>query len=276
MRCALALVATTALLVSGCASEQDGHGDHANLEHIHGLGVNPKDDTLYVGSHHGLFRVTGQGAPEQVAGRTQDFMGFTVVGPDHFLGSGHPAPEDTSQPPNLGLIESTDAGETWQSLSLSGEVDFHALEAKHDRVYGFDSQTGRIMVSADRKTWDQRGQLPLADIAVAPEDPNVVLATTEEGVQRSTDGGDTFAPIAKSPALFFLDWPAKDRLVGVAADGRVHLSDDGGSSWSEGGSVTGGPQAILVHGDSDVYVATDQAIYRSTDNGKTFREFQSL
>lgn len=174
------------------------------------------------------------------------------------------------------MIESTDAGETWRSLSLSGEADFHAMDAKLDRVYGFDSQTAQIMVSADRTSWDQRAQLPLADIAVSPEDADEILATTQQGVQRSTDGGRTFKPISGSPVLLFVDWAQADRLVGVAPDGQVHISGNGGKSWAQGGSVSGGPQAIVGHGDSEVYVATDEAIYRSTDDGKTFTEFHRL
>ena len=168
-------LAIVMVFVSACGSAESGsqgeysdeHGS-VSLAHVHGLGVNPADSTLYVASHHGLFRVTGDAAPEQVAGRTQDFMGFTVVGPDHFLGSGHPGPGDADQPSHLGLIESRDAGLTWTPVSLSGEADFHAMEAEHDRVYGYDSVSGQIMVSTDRKTWDRRARLGLADIAVSP------------------------------------------------------------------------------------------------------------
>jgi photosystem II stability/assembly factor-like uncharacterized protein len=203
-------------------------------------------------------------------------MGFTVVGPNHFLGSGHPGLGDDEQPPNLGLIESTDAGNTWKQLSLAGKADFHAMEAKHDRVYGFDSQTGRIMVSDDTKAWEERAALPLADIAVSPDSADEILATTEQGVQRSTDEARNFSPVDGSPTLFFIDWASTERLVGVAPGGVVHVSDDGGESWSEAGSVPGEPQAILAHGDADVYIATEEAIYRSTDNGATFRVFQRL
>lgn len=54
---------------------------------------------------------------------------FTVVGPDTFLGSGHPDLQSAraGQPGRLGLIESTDGGATWTILSLAGEVDFHSF-----------------------------------------------------------------------------------------------------------------------------------------------------
>lgn len=276
-------LAIVMVFVSACGSAESGsqgeysdeHGS-VSLAHVHGLGVNPADSTLYVASHHGLFRVTGDAAPEQVAGRTQDFMGFTVVGPDHFLGSGHPGPGDADQPSHLGLIESRDAGLTWTPVSLSGEADFHAMEAEHDRVYGYDSVSGQIMVSTDRKTWDRRARLGLADIAVSPVKADTLLATTREGLARSGDGGRAFGPVPNAPAFVVLDWPSADRLLGVGPDGRVQVSDDGGTTWSQRGRVPGAPQAITSHGESDVYVATEEGIHRSVDGGRTFTVLHEL
>lgn len=275
----VATIVVGLLLLGACASGSSGHGDEeaeADLAHIHGLSLNPADGKLYAASHHGVFLVTGKGDPKQIAGRTQDFMGFTVVGENHFLGSGHPGPDDGDQPPHLGLIESTDAAQTWQSVSLSGEVDFHAMEANHERVYGWDSQPGQLMVSEDRKQWDRRARIGLADIAVSPDDADELLATTQDGPARSTDGGKSFSTLDGAPTLVFIDWPSTNRLVGVDPGGTLHVSADAGKSWAKQGTVSGGPQAILAHGDSEVYVATDEAIYHSTDYGKSFTEYQSL
>ncbi|MPZ00524.1 MAG: exo-alpha-sialidase [Actinophytocola sp.] len=278
----LGAVVAFAFVVGACSGgdgDQQSHdagGGEASLAHIHGLGVNPADDTLYAGSHHGVFRITGNSAPEQIAGLTRDFMGFTIVGPDHFLGSGHAGPDEQDQPGNLGLIESTDAGQTWQPVSLSGEVDFHAMQFKHDRVYGWDSQTGQLMVSEDKKSWDRRAEVGLADIAVSPDDAEEILATTRDGVARSTDGGREFSVVDDSPMLFFLDWPSSDRLVGVDPEGAVHVSDDGGATWAQRDTVSGSPQAITTHGEDEIYIATDAAIYHSEDNGETFTVFQQL
>lgn len=281
-RCAVLAAALLGLAGCGQAGENASSAgenearSQPELAHVHGLGINPADGELYAASHVGVFRLPEGGDPQQIGGRSQDTMGFTVVGPDHFLGSGHPDPRETDQPPHLGLIESTDGGETWQTLSLAGQADFHALEAAHGRVYGYDSQTRQVMVSAEKTTWDRRARLALADFAVSPDDPDLLLATTEQGPARSSNGGRDFAPIAGAPILLLLDWPASDRLVGVAPDGIVHVSGDGGTSWTVSGRIPGRPEALITHGTSEVYVATDAGIHRSRDNGRTFSLFQPL
>ncbi|MEJ7834477.1 MAG: hypothetical protein WKF79_16305 [Nocardioides sp.] len=65
-------------------SEDEATGSPTQMEHIHGLGVDPGDGTLYAGTHFGLFRMTENGEPVRVADRVQDFMGFTVAGPGRF------------------------------------------------------------------------------------------------------------------------------------------------------------------------------------------------
>ena len=124
----------------------------------------------------------------RVANRYQDTMGFEVIGPGRFLASGHPDFREDN-PPLLGLIESVDGGRSWTPLSLRGEADFHASEAAHGKVYAYDSTSETFMVSDSGREWDRRSQLVVLDFAVSPDDLQLVLATTEDGPQRSTDGG---------------------------------------------------------------------------------------
>lgn len=94
--------------------------------HVHGLGIDPADGSLFIASHTGRFRVGKDSRKAvRVEDRYQDTMGFSIVGPNRFLGSGHPDAREQELPPLLGLIESTDAGRTWQPISLLGEADFH-------------------------------------------------------------------------------------------------------------------------------------------------------
>ncbi len=85
-----------AAVIAACGSDNppafeppaSGAGD-SGAEHIHGLGINPRDGSLMIATHSGLFRAAPSSRKAgRVGDRRQDTMGFTVVGPDRFLGSG--------------------------------------------------------------------------------------------------------------------------------------------------------------------------------------------
>jgi hypothetical protein len=248
--------------------------DDPGVEHVHGLGINPADDSLIVATHTGSFRIPADGDhAARIGDSFQDTMGFTVVGPDHFLGSGHPdvAGMQAGQPGRLGLIESTDGGATWTSLSLSGEVDFHGLADAHDQVYGWDSGTGRFMVSTDRHEWDTRSTLDLFGFAVDPDDPDHIVAAGPAGLVESTDGGRTWTARG-GPQLLTISWPAEGGLWGADPGGVVW--HQAGAEWERTGTLPGEPQALLATADVLYAAAHDDngvtGIYRSTDDGRTW------
>jgi photosystem II stability/assembly factor-like uncharacterized protein len=239
--------------------------------HVHGLGVDPGDQTLYAATHFGLFRIGDDGTATRIGNRYQDTMGFEVVGPGEFLGSGHPDFREFDKP-LLGLIRSADAGQSWERLSLYGETDFHAIEAVHGRIYAYDSTSETFMVSTDGQEWDRRSQRVLLDVAVSPDDPDLVVAAAESGLLRSADGGRTWTEQARSPALAVLAWDDVG-LYGVDRDGAVHTSSDAGTSWRRRGDVGGGPEAVALHPSKPgvLFVAVDgRGILRSDDDGATF------
>lgn len=272
------LLAITALTLSACAAPSVTGGDSTSttpdLAHVHGLGVDPADGMLYAASHYGLFKLAPGGAPERV-GPVQDVMGFTVVGPRHFLGSGHPGSR-TDGPPHLGLVESTDAGRTWRELSLAGRADLHSIEAKHGLVYGYDSQSRQLMVTTDMRNWDNRARLAVSDFAVDPASPDVIVANTADGLMRSSDGGRSFSPLPDAPALVFLEWPATGTLLGSDPNNTIYVSTDGGNTWTRQGQAPGPPGAFAASTVSDVYVATESGIHYSSDGGRTFTVRQAL
>ena len=265
----LVAVATTAVAACGNGGDAPAAED-PGVSHVHGLGVDPADGTLYAATHHGVFRIPKSGSAKRVADRYQDTMAFTVVGPKTFLASGHPELDDPrlnveGKPPLLGLVETKDAAETWMPLSLLGEADFHALASAHGLVYGLDATSSWFMVTSDRRTWERRAQVALSSFAVSPSDPNIVVGATGEGVRRSTDGGRTWFNAAAAPAGVWLSW-APDGLWAVAADGGLHRSDEG-TTWTPRGRVPGDePQALLATGTS-VFVSTTSGIHESVDGG---------
>lgn len=250
----------------------DGSGavgavSEATLGHVHGLGVDPGDGTLYVASHLGVFRVPGGGTPERIADRYQDTMGFAVVGPGQFLGSGHPDMRE-DLPSSLGLIESTDGAETWRSLSLQGTADLHAIEAVGDLIYGYDSQSGALIVSDDRSTWDTISVQPLYDLAANPAEPETVYATTNQGVLVASTDGSEPVPVAGAPVLTGVDWQPGGALIGVAPDGVVMISNDA-ITWRQAGSLDG-PTDALDAIAGRWHAATASGVYESTDDGQTW------
>lgn len=266
-----ATAAAAVLLMSGCASEQPREptapsaGDEHLIGHVHGLGIDPADGTLYAAGHHGVFRIDEDGAPIRIADRWQDTMAFTVTGPHTFLGSGHPDLRE-DLPPHLGLIESTDNAETWEPLSLQGEADFHALEVVGDRVFGYDSTSGRILTTTDRTSWEAVTAGQFVDLAPVTGKTDRVLATTGEGklVEITLDGQTTAA--AGAPTLVWIDTTPGGMIVGVAPGGEVYAADEATGEWDQRGTVSGQPSALDVTEDA-WHIATDSGIYASEDEG---------
>jgi len=263
--------ALLAAVLTACSSGPDTAttaNDHLAVSHVHGLGIDPADGRLYVATHEGVIAVSENGTAKRV-GDEADYMGFTVIGARTFLGSGHPA-QGTGGDANRGLIQSTDSGKTWKTLSLGGTTDFHALKYGHNTVYGYDSTSGVLRVSKNRTTWDNRAQLAALDIAVSPKDPDLLLATTEAGVARSTDGGRNFGT-GSGQILAYLSWPKEDALYGIDLAGSLHRSTDNGATWRKTGTVPGGqPQALTALDANHILAATQDGVYESRDGGKTF------
>jgi hypothetical protein len=242
--------------------------------HVHGLGVNPSDDSLFIATHTGLYRTAqDESRAERVGESSQDTMGFTVVGPDHFLGSGHP---DLRQqlPPLLGLIESTDAGKSWEPISLLGQADFHVLRSSRDTVYGYDASNDRLLTSTDEgRSWNEIERPgALLDLAVHPAEREHLLASAQgafgAALFASRDAGRSWRIVGD--ALGFLAWPAPDRLYVVTLNGEVLRSADGGSTFEQRGEIGGEPAALLAHRD-DLYVALhDGTIKQSADGGASW------
>ncbi|WP_336028599.1 F510_1955 family glycosylhydrolase [Geodermatophilus sp. FMUSA9-8] len=279
-RPAVALAAAAVLGLSACSSDgdatrlaTDSHDAAATdlpSAHVHGVAVNPADELVYLATHDGLFRYD-DGGPTRI-GPVIDLMGFTVAGPDHFYASGHPGP-GVDLPEPVGLIESTDGGETWQLLSRQGESDFHALTASRSGVVvGFDGRA--LSTTTDGATWRDLSTSVTPHALAGSEDAAVLVATHESGPLRSVDGGATWEPVADAPLLQVVDWAAGQTVVGVTPDGTVAVSTDAGATWEEQARVSGSPQAVGANATAEgalrVLVVTSGGVHDSTDGGETF------
>lgn len=281
---ALALLIGASIAACGAGSDV-GAGDRLpasstdrsepNLSHVHGIGRNPGDGDVRVASHHGLWRIEDGGEPKLVGEHQHDFMGFEVLGEDHFIASGHPSGA-RSLPPHMGLIESRDGGRSWKSRSLMGDADFHALRHDAGTSYGWNSQDGALMSSRDLRSWRtlQEGMAVL-DLAARGEHLLVTSprSDTEIDLLRSSDRGRTFEPVGDAPQLVRLAW-RRDGLTGVDPDGTVWNSIDRGLRWTRAGTIEDMPDALAADGDG-LLAAAGGRILESRDAGATWTQLAS-
>ncbi len=258
------------LWVQGDPSDEQVVAVETEMSHVHGLGTNPADGVTYVATHSGVFRLAEGADPVRVADRYQDTMGFTVTGSNRFLASGHPDLTDESLPTHLGLIESTDAAETWQQLSLGGEADLHAVDTGPGGIVAFDALSGRLLSSEDGRKWTVVAEGAVLDVATNPSDAASVLVTTPDGELLSYDLERGSEVLRDAPPVGLIDWPEDDLLVAAGVDGQLYRSNDGGESFEAVGEPLGTTQAIDMSEGAWV-VATKTGVLRSTDEGETWQ-----
>jgi hypothetical protein len=236
-----------------------------SIEHAHNLAL-VDGDTLVIGTHDGIWQQQGAGEAVVQVGDAFDVMGFAAA-TDRWLASGHPSPE-TGGPADLGLLASTDAGRTWEPVSLEGEVDFHRITTSEDIILGVNSGDGLLWRSQDAGlTWQTLGAGPF-DVALDPADSARAVATTEGGPITSDDGGLTWIESSSDPLIGLVAWTAAG-IYGVDQQGRVYLSTDRAMTWDERGRVEGQPSALAADGQNIVVLA-EGTVWNSDDGGQTF------
>lgn len=277
-------LAVAVLALAGCGggsseAEPEGQFTGAPLEvqdpgavHVHGLGYDEAADTLYVATHTGLFELgPGDAKPRRIGASRQDTMGFTLVEPKLFLGSGHPDARE-SLPPHLGLIRSTDRGRSWQPVSLLGEADFHVLRSQGRTVYGFDATGGRLLASTDGgETWAERAEPePLVDLVLDPRDPEHVVASGSAVLYESKDGAASWRVVAGSRAGH-LAWPSGARLYLLDASGTLIAAARPSGPWRRLSSLAAAPAALLAVDRQRLFAALhDGTIVQTNDGGATW------
>lgn len=255
---------------AGTSGTTGAAGSVMPSSHVHGLAVSGESGQVLLATHDGLFDVTT--APARKIGETNDLMGFTPGPSDGvFYASGHPGP-GSDLPNPMGLIKSSDGGKTWERLSRQGESDFHAMTATKSGIVAFD---GTLRTSPDGKAWNTVAAGFAPAVLAGHRDSNTVLATTPDGIQRSTDAGTTWQPLANGPVIQFAAFAHPAEAVGVAPDGTVHYSPDGGETWTQKGRIDAEVMAIAAIKGEDgrpwIWAATPDGVIVSTDGGMIFR-----
>jgi uncharacterized protein (DUF305 family) len=242
---------------SGTAAEGDASASpsvvslSAPLDHVHAAVF--VDGALLIGTHTGVASIDPEtGTVSRVGDSRDDFMGLAGAA-DLLVASGHPGAGSTLPDP-VGLIGSSDGGQTWQTVSLTGEIDFHALAVDGDRVAG-SATAGELMYSEDAGlTWSTIA--PGEATALAWFDGQLWIAGAS-GLSTWAPGDDAPVAAGADGVLVAAD-AAGTRLWVLRPDGTLATSMDG-TTWTQAGSV---PEAASMAASADAaYIATPEKVF---------------
>ncbi|GMT44459.1 MAG: glycosyl hydrolase [bacterium] len=234
-------------------------GGYAGLGRVNSVAFSPVDtNTLYVGTASGgVWKTSDLGGHWTPLGDFNMSLGVADIvvennGGDDivYLGTGDKDHWDTY---SIGVLKSIDGGQTWKKTGLDWNQNYYGM------VY-------RILKD--------------------PGNDNTLYVSTNKGLFKTTDGGDTFNRIDAHHFRDIKFQPGSNTVMyGGDSWGGIFYSTDAGDSWTQvvdKSGVNAGRVAIAVSADSSnvVYgliVASDNGlfgVYRSRDYGHTFKVVQ--
>ncbi len=133
-------------------------------------------------------------------------------------------------------------------MSLLGEADLHALDARGAHVAGQPVEEAPLMVSDDggRSFRERAAPAVPIDVDLDPDDPERMVITTAEGLYASADAGASWRRRDVLTVETHTAFSRDGSLYRVDAAGSVKVSEDGGASWRETGAVDGSPTTVTV------------------------------
>jgi photosystem II stability/assembly factor-like uncharacterized protein len=156
----------------------------------------------------------------------------------------------------IGILKSTDGGQTWSS-SLTWQLD------------------------------DLTG---VQGIAINPANPSTVIAATTEGIYRSHDGGGSWTNVLMNQMGVQVTYMPGDTSVLLASCGNsgtagtgIYRSADGGTTWNNSSAgipsgLTGKIHFDIAYASPNIVIAsvadqlTGRGLYRSVDLGNTWTQ----
>jgi photosystem II stability/assembly factor-like uncharacterized protein len=251
---------------------------------VNTLDIDPANGDFLLTTNRGFWRIASDGSTVTqikgtitAEGKTDTvgtFLEIRSTGPGELLGSGHP--DTQGKLPNfLGLLRSTDGGETWSVVSRLADADLHKIVLAHNRLYAFDAVLSAMLISSDGgKTFTEeftpRGLM--IDFEVDPANPERIVASTDTELFRTEDGGQSWRPLEGADGIR-LAWPEPESLYRADKDGTIKASGNGGTAWRDVGRVGGEPYELRATGPKALFlVLSDGSILETADGGATWRD----
>lgn len=111
-------------------------------------------------------------------------------------------------------------------------------------------------------------------LAASPDSSGTLYGATEDGVWKSTNGGDTWAATASGPTALAQSMAADpgdiDRVVAAATNCKVWVTSNGGASWGQAITAFAGSGActpLLSWTSAGLFALARGTLYQSGDGG---------
>ncbi|MBI2683317.1 MAG: transcriptional regulator [Acidobacteriales bacterium] len=199
------------------------------------------------------------------------------------------------------LYESLDGGRRWQRMARLGEgndyvidgVIFHPTRPGviYAAAWSIEREGGDVFRSADNgRTWramkDMHGK-SIRALAMAPSDPEVLVAGALDGVFRTMDGGEHWSqisPLGHEDIRNIESLAIDPRSPEIVYAGTWHLpwkTMDGGQNWTniKNGIVDDSDLFSIIidpRSPDTVYASACSGIYKSENAGAAFRKVQGI
>ena len=222
------------------------------LDHVHAAVA--VDGGLLLGTHTGVVRVDPVTGTVSTTGESRDdFMGLAGTD-DALVASGHPG-AGSSLPDPVGLIRSTDGAQSWEPVSLTGEIDFHTLASDGNRIAGA-ATTGELLYSEDAGVnWSSLGSAEPTGLAWFQ---GTLWLADGSSLWTWKPGDEAPAEKVGTPAVLLAAAPDGSRLWALLRDGSVVATQDG-QSWASVAEVS---EASALAASADAaFVVTAERVY---------------
>jgi hypothetical protein len=279
----LLFIVAAAFVLAGCNKSTPS----IEIPHIHGLGFSSDGRQLIVPAHDGL-RVFADGVWSVPEVPAHDYMGYTPVD-NGFYSSGHPHPSSGMVNP-LGLVKSTDGGETLVQLGFEGESDFHLMAVGYENhaIYVLNPAPNSTLPAGlhysldDGKTWQTGAMQGLTarpfSLAAHPTEANTVAIATEGGLFLSTEYGNSFNQIGDVATVTAVAFDpngtrllfAFNRLLSYdpASEGITEVASPAVAADDAIGYIAVNP----IEPEQIALATYNRDIYFSSDSGRTWQQ----
>jgi len=248
--------------------------------HVHGLGLDPSDNSiLYIATHGAFYQSISGSPPVKIDKSGTDFMAFNAppVTDAPMYASGHP-----KHGGNTGLIKSTDRGRTWETVSNVSQppVDFHAMSVSKSNpniILGFDHGGGGLFKTTDfGKTWKNlESPENISALVISSNDSELIFAGTGKGMYRTDDGGNSWNKVSYNGQRILSLAFDGDTLYAFSLETGLERSSDFGQNWEKVAEVPLAVTSIAIDPQNkDMYLggihqSGSQEVYKLSSDLQT-------